>query len=191
MKAVILNGLDIKNELYNDVKIVIEEELKKRGYKSNWVNLANKEIEHCTGCGYCSNKKPGLCIKNDDMQDIFPLMANSKFHIFLCPISFGGYNSELKKAVDRYGALGLPTYTVKHGELHHPMRYPNPVCFISIGVLSEEDKRQEETFKLVSERIAISCFALKADTVILNTNQENHTNIENLKRGFISMEVCS
>lgn len=187
MKALILNGLDIESEVYPKIKVVVNEKLKKLGYQRDWIDLSEKRIEYCTGCSYCS-KKPGICATNDDMQEIFPKMANSEFLVLLCSVSFGGYNSELKKVVDRYSVLGLPTYTIYKGELHHPVRYSMPNLFMAIGVLNENNIQQRETFELVSERTAISCFASKAATIILNLDQDKWTIKEKLNQGFVEME---
>jgi len=191
MKALILNGLDIYHEMYKYLKSVIEDELKKKGYDSYWCNLTEKRIDYCTGCGYCSERKPGICVKRDDMQEIFPLMASSEFLIFVSPVSFGGYNSELKKAVDRYGAMALPTYTIHHQELHHPLRYPNPVAFMSIGILREENPDQQKTFELVSERMAICFFVSKTATVVLNEAQPDSIAMNKIREGLKDMEVIS
>lgn len=191
MKALILSGLDSQSTVYVDVKDTLQKELKNLDFQSEWIDLTEKNIKYCTGCGYCSNNKPGICVLNDDMQEIFPEMANSEFLIFLCSISFGGYNSQLKKAVDRYSALGLPTYTVHKGELHHPGRYPNPDLFMSIGVLNEENKQYRETFELVSNRSAISFFASKSTTVIFNQFEDTNIIHENIKKGFDKMGLIS
>jgi len=153
------------------------------------LTLCEKYIKHCSGCGYCSTEKPGLCVIKDDMQEIFPLMVNFPFHIYLSPLSFGGYNSELKKVVDRYSALGLPTYTIRNGELHHPPRYDNPEKFMAIGILDKENKEQKETFKLLSKRSAISCFASKASTVVFEQNEDRTIIKDKIIKGFSEMEL--
>ncbi|MFW6238823.1 MAG: hypothetical protein ACOC5A_06275 [Halanaerobiales bacterium] len=121
------------------------------------------------------------------MQDIFPRMAGSEFHVFLSSVSFGGYNSALKKAIDRYSALGLPTYTFNRGEFHHPPRYPNPEKFLSVGILKEEDSRQEATFELVSERLAVSSFVSSWGSVILYQDRREEEIRESIKKGFTEM----
>ncbi len=191
MKALVLSGLESKNDIYAKVKDILEVEIGNQSYEMDWIDLTEKEIEYCNGCSHCSNIKPGLCAKNDDMQEIFPLMANSEFLIFLSPISFGGFNSELKKAVDRYSALGLPTYTIHRGELHHPPRYENPELFMSIGILEKENEKFQETFKLVSSRIAISCFAEREATVLLKKEQNHDSILTELKRGLLEMGLIS
>ncbi len=184
MDALILNSLDTEDKIYPKIKNFIQEELPILGYQYNWIDVTDKDIKYCRGCSYCSNKQPGICVLADDLPEIFPKMANCDLLIFLCAISFGGYNSELKKVVDHYSVLGLPTYTIHQGELHHPLRYSKPDLFIAIGVLKEKNKQQSETFELVSERTAISCFTSKAATVVLDESLDDNGIIKKLKAGF-------
>lgn len=123
MQALILNSLEPENDLYNTVKASITEELSKAGYKNKFINLREKNIEYCNGCGYCGEKEVGVCVKKDDMAEIYPEMANSEMYVFISPISFGGFDSEHKKVIDRISPLGVSGYTIHRGELHHPMRY--------------------------------------------------------------------
>jgi len=49
------------------------------------------------GCFGCWNKTPGTCVMKDDSAKIAKAVVNSDLLIFLTPITFGGYSSELKK----------------------------------------------------------------------------------------------
>lgn len=167
MKALILNSLKEDDRLLDVIRNTVLTNLD-QSYKIEWIDLWEKNIEYCNGCGYCGYSKPGICVKNDDMQDIFPRMAKSELQIFISTISFGGYDSVLKKVLDRYCPLGVVTYEVYRGELHHPSRYPNPASLMSIGVQSNEDSKQGATYKLVAERMEVATFVEKAASVVLN-----------------------
>ena len=184
MDALILNSLGNEDKIYPKIKTFIQKELPVLDYQYNWIDVIEKDIKYCLGCSYCSNKQPGICVIADDLQEIFPKIANCDLLIFLCAISFGGYNSELKRVVDRYSVLGLPTYTIHQGELHHPLRYSKPNLFMAIGVLKERNKQQSQTFELVSERTAISCFTSKAATVVLNDSLDDYGISKKLEAGF-------
>jgi len=168
VNSLILNGFKNDSIFYNKIKNKLLKILSEKNIKNNWIDLVEKDIEYCNGCGYCNMQNPGICAKNDDMKEIFPLMANSEVLIFISPIKFGCYNSQLKKAIDRYSVMGLPTYSVHKGELHHPARYNNPNYFMSIGILDQPNKDIEDTFKLVSDRNAICFFTEESRTLILN-----------------------
>ncbi len=168
MNTVILNSIQSDDKLYNILKSFLFEELSKAGFKNEFIDLFSKNIEYCNGCGYCGEKKVGVCVKKDDMTEIYYELANSKIYIFISPITFGGFNSELKKAIDRISPLGVSGYTIYKGELHHPMRYDNPKMFFTIGILDNDYPEQEETFKLVSERLEKAFFSPKTASLVLN-----------------------
>ena len=189
MNSLILNGLTKESSYYQSLKDNLIKLLAGKNNHIDWIDLIEKDIEYCNGCGYCNMKKPGICAKNDDMKEIFPLMAKAEVLIFISPISFGCYNSQLKKAVDRYSVMGLPTYTVYKGELHHPARYNNPCYFMSIGILDEPNKDMENTFKLVSNRNATCFFADKHETLIFNNFIEENEIKNKITNGIKTLEV--
>ncbi|MFW6264965.1 MAG: hypothetical protein ACOC3B_02550 [Bacillota bacterium] len=173
----------------SDIRQMLKKELEKQNYIVDWVDLASKEVLYCNGCNHCWSVKPGVCAKNDDMVDIFPKLANSELQIFITSISFGGFNSDLNKVLDRYVAMGVPTYRVYKGQLHHPVRYPNPELFMTIGILRNKNGRQEKTFELTSERMATCFYAKKAAAVVLKEETEVHENLQKVKIGLEKIEV--
>lgn len=189
MNCLILNGLQKDSNIYFEVKENLIKNLDEKNIRNNWVDLFEKEIEFCNGCGYCNMQNPGICIKEDDMQEIFPLMANSEVLIFISPIKFGCYNSHLKKAIDRYSVLGLPTYSVHKGELHHPTRYNNPTHFLSIGILDQPDRDMEDTFRLVSKRNAVCFFSDVSDSLIIYDSLQDNEIKNQITKGIKNLEV--
>ena len=47
------------------------------GHEVTLVNVAKKKIAGCLACEYCHNKGNGACIQKDDMQELYPLMAEA------------------------------------------------------------------------------------------------------------------
>src|SRR6185369_14797581 len=84
------------------------------------------------------------------------------------PVSFGGYSSELKKAVDRWLPLGLPYLYQMHGEIHHTPRYPRYPRLVGIGVQTEANVEEAAIFRAVVGRNAINFHApsYAADVVL-------------------------
>ena len=48
------------------------------GHKATIVDVAHKKIAGCLACEYCHQKGNGACIQKDDMQDLYPLMAEAE-----------------------------------------------------------------------------------------------------------------
>lgn len=84
----------------------------------------------------------------DDMgRDIARSFIRSDLAIFLSPVTFGGYSSELKKGLDRSIGLMMPFFTKIGGEVHHKARYKKYPSLMGIGVLSKKDEESERIFK--------------------------------------------
>jgi len=101
MKVLILNG-SLKGD--NALKIVHEiivDVLEDNGCDIDSLILHEIEIASCLGCFGCWVKTPGICVINDEGRDIAKAVIQSNLIIFLTPVIFGGYSSELKKALDR------------------------------------------------------------------------------------------
>jgi multimeric flavodoxin WrbA len=49
--------------------------------------LKDKEINYCTGCGTCFNRKTG-CIQDDDMHEILDKMIAADVIVMATPVYF-------------------------------------------------------------------------------------------------------
>ena len=104
MSSIILDGFENENSIGNTLKRLIEE----KGVKSTYFKLKDMNILPCRSCGSCGLKTPGKCVIDDDMPKIMKAIATSSLYVMLTPIRFGGYSSQLKKAVDRTMSMGFP-----------------------------------------------------------------------------------
>lgn len=57
----------------------------------------------CIGCGGCD--KTGKCVVDDDMQTVYPLLAEADIVILASPIYFYGLTAQVKALVDRSQAM--------------------------------------------------------------------------------------
>jgi multimeric flavodoxin WrbA len=79
--------------------------------------------------------------------------------VLVTPISFGGYASQLKKAVDRMIGIVSPFFQIINGETHHKPRYDRYPALAAIGFLSEPDEEQSEIFRQLVARNATNLHA--------------------------------
>jgi multimeric flavodoxin WrbA len=150
MKAILLNGDKggpRSTGTAGAVKRGLTEKLGGSGWDVEVIELSEKNIGGCLGCFGCWVRTPGLCVQNDDGSDIIKAVIRSDLTIFLTPVAFGGYSSELKKAVDRFICLGLPYFIRVKGEIRHPKRYDRYPDFAVIGILPHPDDEMAATFK--------------------------------------------
>ncbi len=86
-------------------------------------------------------------------------MIESDLTIYLTPVTFGGYSSELKGALDRCICIVSPFFTTIGGETHHRVRYEHYPAVVAFGVLPGPDPEQEQIFKALVARNALNLHA--------------------------------
>jgi len=121
--------------------------------------LAELDVAACRGCFACWVRTPGVCIIDDVGREIAESVIRSDVLILLTPITFGGYASALKSAVDRLIPLILPYFQRIDGEVHHVKRYERYPSLLGVGLLPGADPKQEKTFRTVVERNGINLHA--------------------------------
>jgi len=180
MEVLILNALQRKTKDYEQIRTVLEENLQTEKYSYEWINVREMKVNTCIGtkCLACQFKTPGLCKQKDDMQSIYPKLIQAKLLVFLTPISFGSYHSELKKVVDRFVPLDIPVYTIYQGELHHKNRYENMPNLFSVGILKNGNQESIKIFNKLTERNAINMLIEKFASVVIEKDA-NLVDLEN------------
>ncbi|MHA1987169.1 MAG: flavodoxin family protein [Promethearchaeota archaeon] len=76
----------------------------KFGFDTEFWSVKNKKITFCTHCDYCIREKKG-CVNNDDLQELYPLLENTKFFLIGTPVFQGTLSGQLKTVFDRTRAL--------------------------------------------------------------------------------------
>ena len=156
-KTITLFHTDTKSDplistIIRELKTIIES----NEYHLHTINVSTLSIKPCQGCFHCWIKTPGSCIHKDDGNTIAHQYITSDTVIFLSRISFGGYSSQLKCAIDRLIPLILPFFRKYHDETHHKKRYQTYPNLISIGLLKDHDDQKEQLFKRLLERNALN-----------------------------------
>ncbi len=83
------------------------------GAKPRIVQVAQKHIVPCIGCGSC--EKRGYCVtKDDDMtHEIYPLLREADIVVLAAPIYFYNVPAQLKALIDRTQTLWSRKYKLK------------------------------------------------------------------------------
>ncbi len=159
MRAVVFDGSRQGDRASRTAREVLEEELKEDGWKVRSLTLRDMEIGPCDGCLRCWTEHPGLCANPDQGRMIPGLYITSDLAVFLSPVTFGGYSSELKKALDRMIPNVLPFFEKFDGEVHHRKRYEVYPKLVAIGVLERPVQSGEMIFRALVKRNAINFYA--------------------------------
>lgn len=188
MKALILNG-ELKGDInLTKVDKITKELLIEQGYEVESVLLYEKKIGACLGCFGCWIKTPGICVVDDYGRIITEKIINSDVVVFLTPTVYGGYSSEMKKALDRIIPVLLPFFKKVNGEVHHKERYKKYPKVIVLGMMQEEDNETEEVFNSLIKRNLLNWYnSFTGGTIKSNPEEDiKHQIIEKLR----AMEVA-
>ena len=71
------------------------------------ISVADYRIHPCTGCNCCYTREGNRCVQDDDMTEIYNLLAQADMLVIASPVYFYGVSAQLKALIDR---------------LHTPMR---------------------------------------------------------------------
>jgi len=155
MRAVVLNGLR-----EGDVGQAISDEVRSRLEHAGWTTeefvLRDRKVAPCVEDFGCWIRKPGQCLIKDDAQEITRAFLTCDLVVFLTPVTFGGYSSELKKVLDRSICFALPYFEGVGGETHHPTRYDRIPAMFYVGTETTPDEQAESVFRELVRRNALN-----------------------------------
>jgi multimeric flavodoxin WrbA len=172
MNATILNGALPDDTFVDAVAAALQGDLQGVGWTVTPWTLRAEKLAYCLGCFECWTKTPGLCRIDDAGRQVAASIIGSDLTIYLTPITFGGYSSELKKAVDRSICLISPLFTRIDGEVHHHARYRRYPSLLGVGVLPAPHAAQEQIFHTLLGRNAINLHAPTHNSVVIYRGQE-------------------
>lgn len=159
MRALILNGALAGDDGLVPIEQALDAALAVRGWTVQRVHLRDRPIAYCQGCFECWTKTPGICKTKDAAAEVTRAIVRSELLVLLTPITFGGYSSELKKALDRSIGLVMPFFARIGGEVHHPARYAHYPDLLAVGVAAESDEDEARIFTALVARNAINLHA--------------------------------
>jgi multimeric flavodoxin WrbA len=154
--ALILNGSLQRDARLDQAQELLSNALQQKGWVVEAMVLRDVPIAACRGCFGCWLETPGLCVQDDAGRDVAREFIRSDLVVLVTPITFGGYSSELKKALDRCLCTMLPFFTKVGGEVRHKLRYDRYPALLGVGVLAGEDGESEAIFKTLVARNALN-----------------------------------
>lgn len=158
MNAVILNGMEPGDGSVASVQEMLIDTLTERTWNAEPFVLHDLDVRPCAGCFGCWIQTPGRCVHRDT-DAVAASVARSDLTIYLTPVTFGGYSSQLKKVVDHLICLILPFFKTVDGETHHVPRYRKRPDLLVIGTMERSDGEREAIFTTLAERNAINMSA--------------------------------
>ena len=175
MKALVLNGNLSDQEDLTQIQEILLEELNTSGWEVEAISLHRKNIKPCIGCFRCWHTTPGICsgVKGDDAEVIIRKLINSQLMVFLTPLTYGGYSSEIKKIFGRCIGLLQPGMQIIEGEVHHLKRYDVYPSYLAIGMTINPDEEETALFKKLIDRNSKNFYPPKHHAGVLTYSDEN------------------
>lgn len=103
MKAVLINGSARANGNTKIALTRVSNILKSNGIETEIIDLCKLSIHPCNACYACSNK--GKCIQNDDLNQVFDKLLESKAIILGSPVYFSNVSSRMQIFIERIGLM--------------------------------------------------------------------------------------
>ena len=157
MKTLILNGFH--HEMGERINAALESQLRSRGWDFESVLLCDQKIGNCAGDFFCWVRKPGMCNTDDDNRILAAKIVQSDLVIYLTPVTFGGYSSDLKRMVDHQIQNISPMFTTVNGEIHHQKRYAQYPHVLTIGWMQEPNEQAGTIFRHLVHRNSINMYS--------------------------------
>lgn len=77
------------------------------------ISVADYNINPCIGCNSCFEREGHGCFQQDDMQKIYPKLAEAGVIVAASPVYFYGISAQLKALIDRLHTPMRNTFKVK------------------------------------------------------------------------------
>jgi multimeric flavodoxin WrbA len=185
VKALILDGTRVEDVFLDGVHQTLTQRLAAAGCEVESMALRGMEIHHCVGCFGCWVQTPGECMIDDPAREIARAFIASDLVVFFTPVTFGGYSSELKKALDRIICVVSPFFDRIHGEVHHKPRYQRYPRILAVGTQPGPDRESEGIFTTLVQRNAINMHAPEHAAVVFDPHHSGET-VEGRLRSLIA-----
>ena len=78
------------------------------GHKVTLVDVAHKKIAGCMACEYCHGKGNGACVQKDDMQELYPLLADADVLVLAAPIYYFTLSAQIQAPIQRIYNMNKP-----------------------------------------------------------------------------------
>jgi multimeric flavodoxin WrbA len=189
LKTTVLDGSKKGDSAAQSLHDLVVQEMTAKGWPVQSLPLAKMHLVHCTGCFGCWVKTPGRCVIKDDADEVARHFIQSELVVFFTRVTFGGYSSELKKALDRMICLVSPFFKHIGGETHHRARYEHYPMLLGIGLTAGKDPESAQIFQRLLVRNAINMHAPRSAAVFLELDRDLAANRRRLQPLLQDIEI--
>ena len=114
MKVLLINGSPHASGCTYTALSEVASELLNQGITTQIIHLGKDPIPGCIACGAC-RKNGGLCFRNDIVNDVLPLAAQSDGFVFGSPVYYASMSGQMSAFLDRLFFSGSALLANKPG----------------------------------------------------------------------------
>jgi len=173
--ATVLDGCQRDDRTVAVIRPALAEIFAARGLEVTSFALRDVDITPCAGDFKCWIRSPGVCAIDDANREIARSFVASEIAVLLTPLTFGGYSSDLKKALDHLVGTMTPFFTTVDGETHHPPRYPRRPRLLALATSDGHDMVGEGVFAKLVERNALNMSSPTVATAVFTREDADET----------------
>lgn len=142
------------------------------------INVAEKDIQSCTGCQGCKNSQR-KCVINDDMQEIYQSVLKADVLVLASPIYWWNITAQAKQFVDRLYAL------------NYDQQFKGKKLVLLLTYVGEEPNSGTEIIKTMFKEICdyleidfTQVYGVCTGTVAFNENYQEQDHAFNLGKAL-------
>ena len=109
MNILILNGSPRPQGDTAKMVSVFQAEAERAGHTVKTFAVCRMNIHGCLACEYCHGKGEGVCVQQDDMQQIARALQETDLLVLASPIYYHNISGQLKCAIDRFYSALYPS----------------------------------------------------------------------------------
>ena len=111
MNILILNGSPRAKSNSAAFAAAFKEGAEGAGHSAEIVNVGKMKVNGCLGCEYCHKAGAGKCVQKDDMQELYPKLAEADMVVIASPIYYWSFTGQMQSVISRFYAPGKPAAT--------------------------------------------------------------------------------
>jgi len=96
--------------------------MKEAGANVELFYVKKMKIKPCQGELHCWLVTPGVCFQKDDMNELYPKVAQADIVVYATPVYVDGVSGLMKMLMDRMVPLVQPFIELRDGHCRHPLR---------------------------------------------------------------------
>ena len=113
MKILLLSGSPRKNGNSSAMADAFTDGARSAGHEVVRFDVAQMNIKGCRGCEFCHTQGEGQCVQQDDMNQIYPHLADCDMIVFASAVYYWTLTADLQAALHRFYAIGRPPKAAK------------------------------------------------------------------------------